>query len=419
MTKLSQFSVYLVGGAVRDELLSQPVSDRDWVVVGATPEDMQEMGYRQVGKDFPVFLHPQTHEEYALARTERKVSAGHQGFSFNAAPSVTLEEDLLRRDLTINAIAKDANGKLIDPYNGVHDIKTRTLRHVSPAFSEDPLRVLRVARFCAKLQAFDFSIAADTMQLMTEVTRSGELKTLSVERIWSEFQRALMCPNPQPFLTTLRTCGALQVLLPELDALYGVPQRAEYHPEIDCGIHNELVLDQICKLTNDPVARFAALCHDLGKATTPQEILPAHHGHEDRGAEIAEKLANRLRLPNDYRQLAVLTARYHTHCHRAFELKATSILKLLGHLDGFRRIHRFEQFLLVCEADARGRESMQDQPYPQANYLREALKAIQSVDTAAVAKEAQQQQRDIGEAVRSARLTALKTYVKQQNPPSV
>lgn len=412
MNKITRFKVYLVGGALRDEILSQPVVDRDWVVVGATPKDMQEMGYRQVGKDFPVFLHPDTHEEYALARTERKVAAGHQGFTFNTSQSVTLEEDLQRRDLTINAIARDADGHLIDPYNGVGDIEARLLRHVSEAFAEDPLRVLRVARFHAKLQPSGFSVADETLELMTKITRSGELQTLSVERIWSEFQRALTFPNPQPFLDTLRSCGALEELLPELHALYGVPQRAEFHPEIDCGIHNEMVLKQICKTTSDPVSRFAALCHDLGKATTPAEILPSHHGHEARGADITQALANRLKLPNDYRQLAVITARYHSHSHRAFELKATSVLKLLGNLDALRRPERFEQFIQVCEADSRGRKGFEQRIYPQAGFLRGALKALQNIDTAAVATNAKSNERDIATEIQSAKLSALKTYIK-------
>ncbi len=381
-------------------------------MVGATPAQMLKMGYRQVGKDFPVYLHPDTNEEYALARTERKISAGHQGFSFDTAPSVTLEEDLMRRDLTINAIARDKQGTLIDPYNGKADIKARILRHVSPAFAEDPLRVLRVSRFCAKLQPFGFTVADETMALMTEISHSGELATLSVERIWSEFQRTLTYPDPQPFIDNLRACGALQKLIPELDALYGIPQRADFHPEIDCGIHNEMVLQQICKRTEDPVTRFAALCHDLGKATTPPELLPAHHGHEERGADITDDLAARLRLPNEYRQLARLTARYHSHCHRAFELKATSLVKLLGNLDAFRRPERFEQYLQVCEADARGRKNFENRDYPQADFLRDTLRAAQSVDTASVVSLAKDQQADIGAAIRHARLTAVKAFIK-------
>lgn len=413
MTKNSHFKVYLVGGALRDEILSLPVIDRDWVVVGASGQDMLNLGYRQVGKDFPVYLHPETHEEYALARTERKISAGHQGFSFDTATSVTLEEDLQRRDLTINAIARDEDGKLIDPYRGVKDIKARLLRHISPAFSEDPLRVLRVARFCAKLKPLGFTVADETLALMTEITRSGELQTLSVERIWAEFQRALTFPDPQPFINTLRDCGALKELLPELNALYGVPQRADFHPEIDCGIHNEMVLQQICSRTEDPVTRFAALCHDLGKATTPADILPGHHGHEDRGAEITDKLCKRLRLPNEYRQLATLTAKYHSHCHRALELKPTSVLKLLGNLDAFRRPERFEQYLQVCEADSRGRRTFENREYPQADYLRNCLTAAQSVDTAKIAKTSKEQSVDIGEAIRSARLSAVKNFIRQ------
>jgi len=375
------------------------------------------MGYRQVGKDFPVYLHPETHEEYALARTERKVASGHQGFEFDTSQSVTLEEDLLRRDLTINAIAKDSDGNLIDPYGGISDIELRVLRHVSPAFAEDPLRVLRVARFCARLKPLGFSIAEETVSLMTEITASGELETLSVERVWSEFQRTLTYPDPQPFIDTLRNCGALQVLLPEINDLYGVPQNAEHHPEIDCGIHNEMVLQQICTISNEPAARFAALCHDLGKATTPTEILPAHHGHEERGAKITETLAKRLHLPKDYGQLAMLVARYHTHCHRALELKATSILKLLSNLDAFRRPERFELYLQVCEADARGRKGFEKRNYPQPDYLRAALSAAESIDTAAIAAKAKEEKQEIAAAIRSSRVAALKLF-KKNHPDS-
>lgn len=421
LEKNTRLEVYLVGGALRDEMLELPVSDRDWVVVGAKAKDMQELGYRQVGKDFPVFLHPETHEEYALARTERKVSAGHQGFKFDTSLTVTLEDDLLRRDLTVNAIAKDANGTLIDPYHGVKDLEARVLRHVSPAFAEDPLRVLRVARFSAKLKPFGFSVADETMALMSEITHSGELQTLSVERIWAELQRAITYHDPQPFFDTLRECGALDSLLPEFAALYGVPQKAEYHPEIDCGIHTEMVLEQICKTSTDPVTRFAAICHDLGKATTPADILPGHHGHEERGAEITDELANRLRLPNDYRQLAVLTARYHTHCHRALELKASSVLKLIGNLDAIRRPARFEQYLQVCEADSRGRKTFEDRDYPQADFLRGVLVALQRLDTGAIAASAKRQERDIATDIRHEKLIAVKSYMKSishDQPPT-
>ena len=414
MNKNDRLKVYLVGGALRDEYLAQPVSDRDWVVVGATPKDMQELGYRQVGKDFPVFLHPESQEEYALARRERKTAPGHQGFAFDTEASVTIEEDLLRRDLTINAIARAHDGSVVDPYGGRADLDARILRHVSPAFTEDPLRVLRVARFAARLKPLGFTVADETAQLLATISHSGELSTLPAERVWTEFQRSLTCSNPMPFITTLRDCGALSALFPELNNLYGIPQVAEYHPEIDCGIHNEMVLQQICNLTEDPVTRFAALCHDLGKATTPTDLLPSHHGHEERGAEITSQFARRLRIPNDYKDLAVLTARFHSHCHRAFELKATTILKLLSSLDAMRRPERFKRYLQVCEADARGRKGFEHRDYPQAGYLHNCLLSVQRLDVAAIAINAKQSEQDVAQSIRDARLAALKEFIRQQ-----
>lgn len=413
MTINADLKIYLVGGAVRDEILAQPVSDRDWVVIGSTPKTMQEMGYRPVGSHFPVFIHPQSHEEYALARTERKVSAGHQGFSFNTSPQVTLEQDLLRRDITINAMAKDCDGVIIDPYGGQRDIEARLLRHVSPAFAEDPLRVLRVARFSARFKPLGFSVATETLDLMQQIARSGELSSLSAERVAAELQAALSYKDPQPFFSTLRACDALAELFPEFDALYGVPQVAEHHPEIDCGIHNELVLQQIGRISDNPVAKYAALCHDLGKATTPKNILPSHHGHEERGADIAQNLSERLRLPNDYRRLAVLTARYHTHCHRALELKASTLLNLLSSLDALRRPEHFEIFLKVCESDARGRKGSENCHYPQADYLRNALKELAAVEAGTIASEAQQSGKDVAVEIRHARLDVIKKFVRK------
>lgn len=397
---------------MRDELLALPVADRDWVVTGTTPETMQELGYRQVGKDFPVFLHPDTQEEYALARTERKTSAGYHGFAFNTSQSVTLEDDLARRDLTINAMAIDGDtGKLIDPWNGKQDLENRILRHVSPAFAEDPLRVLRVARFCAKLAMFEFRIADETLELMRELSYSGELQTLAAERIFSEIKTSLGYTNPNPFFHTLRDCSALKILWPELDALFGVPQVAEYHPEVDSGIHTMLTLTQTCRLTDSPVARFASLCHDLGKGATPADSLPHHYGHEERGADITDQVAQRLKIPLEFRDLAVITARYHTHTHRALELRPSKLLKLLQAVDCLRKPDRFELFLRVCEADARGRTGFEDRDYPQPDYLRGAAAVLKALDTGSVARQAKEKNQDIADSVRIARIDALRAYV--------
>lgn len=368
--------VYLVGGAVRDSLLGLEVTERDWVVVGADTETLLNQGYQQVGKDFPVFLHPQSKEEYALARIERKVASGHGGFTFDTSSSVTLEEDLKRRDLTINAMAMDDTGQLIDPYHGQDDLNNGILRHVSDAFGEDPLRVLRVARFAAR---FDFNVAAETLQLMSDMVDGDEVADLTPERVWQEMYKALTSPMPERFFTILRDCGALKVLFPEIDRLFGVPQKKEYHPEVDTGIHVMMVLQAAARLSPDPVMRFAALCHDLGKGTTAADILPGHHGHEQRGEKLVKKLCQRYRIPNVYRDLAVLTAAYHTHCHRAFELKPATILRVLKAFDALRRPERLEQYLLACEADYRGRISYEDKEYPQARIFREALTAASAV----------------------------------------
>ncbi len=396
--------IYKVGGAVRDKLLGIPVKDTDWVVVGSNPEEMERKGYRPVGKDFPVFLHPETQEEYALARTERKSGKGYKGFVFHTSEEITLEEDLARRDLTINAMAEDDQGNLIDPFNGASDLKEKILRHVSPAFIEDPLRVLRVARFAAR---FGFRIAPETMDLMRGITETGELETLTPERIWNEMELALAGSYPTRFILTLRACEALKVLLPEIECLFGIPQPPEYHPEIDTGLHTIMVLNQACRLTDDTRVRFAALMHDLGKGTTPKADWPSHHGHEARGAKLVEKLCKRLKVPNQYRELASLVARYHLDCHRILQARPETLLKKLDALDAFRRPERFEQFLLACMADARGRTGKEDSDYPQADYFRKALAVANSVNTSTFA-DSGLKGKAIGKAISEARITALK-----------
>ena len=371
---------YLVGGAVRDEILGYPFKEKDWVVVGATVDDMLSAGYLQVGKDFPVFLHPETKEEHALARTERKTAAGYKGFEVHASPDVTLKDDLIRRDLTINAIAKDENGEYVDPYNGIADIKDKILRHVSNAFAEDPVRILRIARFMARYAHLGFSIADETIKLMKEMVLAGEVDALVAERVWQEMQKALTEKTPTAFITTLRACGALERILPELDCLFGVPQPIEHHPEIDTGIHTLMVLEQACLLSKAGDVRFAALVHDLGKGTTPKKEWPRHIAHEARGADIVKKVCQRLRIPNEYRDLAERTARFHLHYHRALELKPATIVKTLEQLDAYRKPERFEKFLLASEADARGRTGYENKDYPQGNYLRQALTVTKDID---------------------------------------
>lgn len=372
--------IYLVGGAVRDQLLGRMVVEKDWVVVGATSDEMLARGYKQVGKDFPVFLHPDSHEEYALARTERKVSPGYRGFAVHAEPDVTLKEDLLRRDLTINALAEDEKGQLIDYYNGKSDLDQRLLRHVSPAFAEDPVRILRVARFAARYAHLGFKVAEETQQLMREMVESGEVDSLVPERVWQELQKALTEQRPSVFIEVLRDCGALKVIFPEIDRLFGIPQPEKYHPEIDTGIHTLMVVEQAVKLSGKPMVRFAALTHDLGKGTTPKDILPSHRGHEERSVKLIKKLCERLRVPKNYRELAIIVARYHSHIHHAFELKPSTVLRTLEKTDAFRRAERFEDFLLSCTADSRGRKGLEDIAYEQADYFRVALKAASSVD---------------------------------------
>lgn len=398
--------VYLVGGAVRDALLGLPPGDRDFVVVGATPEQMLAQGFRQVGRDFPVFLHPRTGEEHALARTERKSGRGYTGFVVHASPDVTLEDDLRRRDFTINAIAQAEDGTLTDPFGGVADLQARTLRHVGDAFAEDPLRVLRAARFMARFAALGFTIAPETMALMRKMAASGELETLVPERVWQELSRALRSAQPSAFLHALRDCGALHVVLPEVDALYGVPQRAEYHPEVDTGRHVELVCDMAAKLAPaDDLVGFAALAHDLGKALTPADELPKHVMHEQRGVKPLQALATRLKVPNEHRQLAEIACREHLNVHRLDELRDETVLKLFERMDAFRKPERVRQLALVCEADKRGRAGLEDQPYPQAAELQRLFDAARSVNAGMFTDVAPGPA--LGEAIRRARIKAI------------
>jgi tRNA nucleotidyltransferase (CCA-adding enzyme) len=372
--------IYLVGGAVRDKRLGLTPKERDWVVVGATPAEMLALGYRQVGKDFPVFLHPKTHDEYALARTERKTAPGYTGFAVHAAPDVTLEQDLLRRDLTINAMAETPEGKLIDPFNGLDDLRKGWLRHVSPAFVEDPVRILRLARFAARFANRGFRVAPETVALMREMVNAGEVDALVPERVWAETERALGEAHPARFFEVLRECGALAVLFPEIERLFGVPQPPEHHPEIDTGVHTFMVLEQAARLSDETAVRFAALVHDLGKGTTPPEEWPKHIEHEARGVPLVEALCQRLRAPKAYRELAVAVTRFHLHYHRAAELRPDTLLKTLQALDAFRRPERFQQFLLACEADSRGRPGFEDLEFEQSGILRRALAAAVSVN---------------------------------------
>ncbi|MGS1121240.1 multifunctional CCA addition/repair protein [Rhodanobacter sp. UC4437_H4] len=408
---------YLVGGAVRDKLLGRAAGDRDYVVVGALPEDLLARGYRPVGRDFPVFLHPETGEEYALARTERKSGRGYHGFVFQADANVTLEQDLARRDLTINAIAEDAQGVLTDPFGGVRDIAVRVLRHVSPAFAEDPVRVLRTARFAARFAPLGFTVAPETMTLMQQMVRDGEIDHLVPERVWAETRKALGEAQPSAFLRVLRECGALAVLFPEVDALYGVPQRAEFHPEIDSGVHLELVLDQSAQLApGDDLVAFCALTHDLGKALTPAHELPRHIGHEQHGVKPLRALAARLKVPTEHAALAELVCREHLNAHRAFELKPATVLKLLTALDALRRPTRLDKFLAACMADKRGRTGHALDAYPQADYLRACRDAAAAIDAAGFVA-AGLTGPAIGQAMAAARIDAI-AAVKTKHPKS-
>ncbi len=393
---------------MRDALLGRPVRDRDWVVVGATPQQMLDDGYRPVGKDFPVFLHPSTHEEYALARTERKTAPGYHGFAFHAAPDVTLEEDLARRDLTINAMARDADGGIVDPFNGQRDLAARALRHVGPAFAEDPVRILRLARFAARFA--DFTVADETRALMRQMVQAGEVDALVPERVWQELARGLMEAAPSRMIEVLRDCGALARLLPELDALWGVPQRADYHPEVDTGVHMLMVIDMSATLAAPLPARWAALLHDLGKGTTPAEVLPKHIGHEMRSVDLARRVCERLRVPTDCRDAALLAAREHGNVHRCLDFDAAALMRLLERCDALRRPTLLDHVLDACEADHRGRAGLQDRPYPQRARLKRALATAQAVDAGAVVAglDGEKNGERIAQAVHQARVSAVR-----------
>lgn len=397
--------VFEVGGAVRDSLLDQRVCERDWVVVGSSPEEMLRLGYRQVGKDFPVFLHPESGEEYALARTERSVGPGYHGFTFDISENVTLEDDLGRRDLTINSMARADNGRIVDPYGGQQDIEARVLRHTSPAFSEDPLRILRVARFSARFTRLDFTIASQTMELMREMVASGEASALRPERVWQETEKALSEGRPDVYFQTLRDCGALAVVFPEIDTLFGVPQPPRWHPEIDTGIHTLMCVRMSARLSTDNAVRFAALTHDLGKATTPKDILPRHSGHEQRSVDLLDTFCERLPVPRRYKEIASAVARHHGVVHRADELRPATVMKLIESVDGIRRPERFDALLTACEADARGRTGLEENEYPQRRLLRDALTAALDVDTKPLAEAVQGP--ELGDAIRELRLGAI------------
>ncbi|MCG6036975.1 multifunctional CCA addition/repair protein [Acinetobacter baumannii] len=408
--------VYLVGGAVRDSLLGHPYQEKDYVVVGATPEHMLAQGFQPVGKDFPVFLHPETKEEYALARTERKSGKGYHGFQFFTDTTVSLEEDLIRRDLTINAIAMDQDGTLYDPYGGQTDLENKTLRHVSEAFAEDPLRVLRVARFAARYSAYGFHIAPETLQLMQTMAESGELDALTPERVWKETSRALLEDHADIYFQTLRDCGALKHLFPEIDALFGVPQRPEYHPEVDCGIHTLMSLQQACKSNYSLDVRFAVLVHDLGKALTPVNELPRHIMHEERGVKPVTELCERLKVPTQTRQLALSVCKEHLKCHQIMSLKPGTVWRLLQRLDVLRRPERVEAFVQACECDARGRLGLEDRPYPQAQYMLDAMQVVRSIKVQDLPENIKGA--EIGEMLIQYRIDALTEFKHQHQTPT-
>ncbi len=403
--------IYLVGGAVRDTLLNYPVHEKDWVVVGETPESMLKAGFRLVGKDFPVFLHPKTKDEYALARTERKSAPGYKGFIVHASPDISLEQDLIRRDLTINAMAMDPEGQLIDPYGGQQDLENRIFRHISPAFAEDPVRILRVARFAARYQHLGFRLAAETLALMQAMVSDGEIDHLVPERVWAELFKALKEKSPSAFFYTLKDCHALPKTFPELDKLFGVPQPPQHHPEIDTGIHSLMCLEQAALLSSSPEVRFAALVHDLGKGITPKELLPSHHGHEKKGLPLLKKLCKRLRVPNNFRALAMQVMEYHTHSHKVFELRPDTLTDVLSTLGAFKDNPKLSWFLLACEADARGRTGFEQRAYPQAQLFSLAAKAAAGVDCSS-ALDGSLTGSDIGAAIRRLRINAVTEVLK-------
>jgi len=409
---VKSLETYLVGGAVRDKLLKRAVKDRDYLVVGATVVQMLTLGYQQVGKDFPVFLHPETKEEYALARTEKKQGQGYTGFSCYFAADVTIEEDLKRRDLTVNAMAINDQDEIIDPYHGQKDLNDRILRHVSDAFIEDPLRVLRVARFAARYHSYGFTIAPATMSLMTKLSESGELQSLTAERIWQEMQRSLAEEHPEVFFEVLHQCQALKALWPELDVLWGIPNPALWHPEICSGIHTMMVLQQAVKLSSNTAVRFAALCHDLGKGLTPSPLWPSHKGHEKSGLPLVEKICTQLKTPTQYKQLALKVCEHHLHCHKAFELKASTLLKIFNQLDVWRKPQEFDDFLIACKADFLGRQGFENRPYPQEHYLKSAMQSAMAV-TAKAFVEQGLKGIEIKTAMAEARLEAIKTVKLQ------
>ena len=408
--------VSLVGGAVRDQLLGHPYHEKDYVVVGATPEQLLAQGYQPVGKDFPVFLHPESKEEYALARTERKSGHGYHGFEFYTDVNVTLEDDLIRRDLSINAMAMDDHGTVYDPYHGQDDLNHKILRHVSPAFAEDPLRVLRVARFAARYAQYGFTVADETIELMRQLAESGELEALTPERVWKETSRALMEDHADVYFEVLRACGALKVLFPEIDALYGVPQRPEYHPEIDCGIHTMMALQQACKANYSLDVRFAVLVHDLGKALTPKAELPRHIMHEERGIKPVTEVCDRLKVPTQTKQLALAVCKEHLKCHQAFTLKAGTVWRLLQRLDVLRRPERVEAFLQACECDAKGRLGLEDRAYPQAKYLFDVMQTVRSIKASDLPPEIKGA--DIGEMLIQKRIEAIAEFKQKYTQPN-
>jgi tRNA nucleotidyltransferase (CCA-adding enzyme) len=398
-------NIYLVGGAVRDQLLGRPVTERDYVVVGSSPEQMVELGYKPVGSDFPVFLHPETHEEYALARTERKSGKGYAGFTFHTSPDLTLEEDLIRRDLTINAMALGDDGSIVDPYQGQADLAARVLRHVSPAFAEDPLRVLRVARFAARYANLGFTVAPETIALMRELVDNGEVAQLTPERVWKETERALGEDRAEVYIEVLRACGALAVLLPEVEALFGVPQRPQHHPEIDTGVHTLMALQRACEYGYSVNVRFATLLHDLGKALTPSDELPRHVQHEERGLIPVREVCQRLKVPNQYRELAEIVCREHLMCHRVLDLRPGTVWRLLQRIDVLRKPERVEEYIQACLCDARGRLGMEQRDYPQADYLRAAVESVRKIRAADLPTNLKGL--SIGEALVSARIAAI------------